>query len=83
VPFFTNFWLLGYQFRSRYARKPIKGSKDSDDNLVSKKTLSQKIGSLLWRPGSGKVGQKDEKAPLLVTTPNENPKPKTKIFFHL
>ena len=65
------------------ARKPIKGSKDSDDNLVSKKTLSHKIGSLIWRPGLGKVGQKDEKTPLLVMTPTENPKPNTKKFFSI
>jgi len=75
--FFTNFGFLAYKCRSRYARKPIRGSKDSDDNLVSKKILSQKIGSLVWRPGSGKIGQKDEK------TPCDNPhsEPKTKIFF--
>jgi len=37
---------LIHNFGSRYARKPIKGSKDSDDSLVSKEILSEKIGSL-------------------------------------
>jgi len=44
--------------------------------------LSQKIGSLDWRPGPGKVGQKNAKTSLLVTPPQENPKPKTEnVFF--
>jgi len=53
---FTNFWLLGHNFGSRYARKPIKGSKDLDHSLVSHTTLSHNIGSLDWRPGPGKCG---------------------------
>jgi len=32
-----------HNFGSRYARKPIKGSKDSDDSLVSKKTGAKKL----------------------------------------
>jgi len=45
--------------------------------------LSQKIGSLEldWRPGPGQVGNKNAKSPLLVTFPQENPKPKTEFFF--
>jgi len=35
---FTQFWFLSHNFGSRYARKPIKGSKDSDENLDSEKT---------------------------------------------
>ena len=42
-----------HNFGSRYARKPIKGSKDSDDSLVSKKNWSEKIGSLDWHLGPG------------------------------
>jgi len=41
------------------------------------KKLSQKIGSLDWRPGLRKVGHKNAKTPLLVTSRQENPKPKT------
>jgi len=33
---------MGYKFRSRYARKPIKGSKDSDGHLVPPKKLEPK-----------------------------------------
>jgi len=47
-------------FVSRYSRTPIKGSKDSDDSLVSKKILTQKIGSLDWRPRLGKLAKKND-----------------------
>jgi len=56
-------------FGSRYTRKPIKGSKDSDDSLVSKNTLSKKIGLLDWRPGPGKVGQKMQQYPTYGVPP--------------
>ena len=36
VEVLTTFCFLWHNFSSRYARKPIKGSKDSDDSLVSK-----------------------------------------------
>jgi len=39
----TTFCFLWHKLGSRYARKPIKGSKDSDDSLVSKKSLSQNL----------------------------------------
>jgi len=61
----TTFWFLCHNFGSRYARKPLKGSKDSGDSLVSKKNLSEKIYSLDWRPGPRKVGQKTQKHPHL------------------
>jgi len=37
VEIFTNFCFLWHGFGSRYARKPIKASKDSDGSLVTKK----------------------------------------------
>ena len=46
-----------HNFCSWYARKPIKGSKDSDDSLVSKNNMSKTIGSLDWRLRLDKVGQ--------------------------
>jgi len=42
VDILTTFWFLGHNFGSRYARKPIKGSIDSDGSLVSKKNLREK-----------------------------------------
>jgi len=42
VKILTNFCFVGHNFGSRYARNPLKCSKDSDDSLVSKKNLSQK-----------------------------------------
>jgi len=43
VEFSTNFWFLGHNFDSRDPRTSTKGSKDSDDSLGLRKTLSQKI----------------------------------------
>ena len=40
--FFTNFFWGGYKFCSRYARMLIKGSEDSDHDLVSIKNLQPK-----------------------------------------
>jgi len=46
VKSWTTFWFSWHNFGFRYARKPSKGFKDSDDSLVSKKNLSEKNGSL-------------------------------------
>jgi len=81
VEIFTNFCFLGHNFGSRYATESIKGSKDSDNSLVSKTKLEPRIGSLDWGLGPDKVGQKSAKTSPLVTSPPENPKPKTKTFF--
>jgi len=43
--FLSKFGFLSHNFGSRYARKPFKGSKNSDHSLVSNKT-SAKNGSL-------------------------------------
>jgi len=40
VEIFTNFWFLAHNFGSRYARKSIKGSKDVDFGLLSKKKFA-------------------------------------------
>jgi len=80
VEILTNFCFLGHNFGSTYARKPIKGFKDSDDSLISSETLRQNIGLLDWRLRLGKVGLKNAKK-LLVTSLLGNPKPKTEKFF--
>jgi len=55
----VNFWFLSkieclsHNFGSRYARKTIKGSKDSDDNLGSKNNLIQKMAC--WVGAQGQV----------------------------
>jgi len=74
---FTTFWFMIHNFGCRYARKPIKGNKDLDDGLVSKTSMSEKIGLLDWHLRQGKVGQ----PPHTCGAPQENPKPKTEIFF--
>ena len=81
VEILTTFWFLWHSFGSRNATKPIKGSKDSDDTLVSNKNLRPNIGSLNWAPGPRKVGNKNAKTTPLVTSPQENPKPKSENIF--
>jgi len=49
---------LGHNFGSRHAKWSINGSIDSGDHAISKQGLSQNFGSLDWRPGLFKVGQK-------------------------
>ena len=39
------------------------------------------LGHLIGDPGPGKAGLKNAKTPPLVTSPQENLKPKTEIFF--
>jgi len=56
VEIFTNFWCFVHNFCYRYARKSLKGSKDVDFGLVSKKILSQKNGPMGWSPGPAKGG---------------------------
>jgi len=53
VQIFTNFCFFIHNFVSRYAREPIKGSKDSDDNLVSKNFLDKKLAH--WFGAQGRV----------------------------
>ena len=48
---------FGHNFGSRHARRPIKGSIDAGDHLVSKTILSQNFDSLDWRSGPVKFGQ--------------------------
>ena len=54
---FFKFVFLSHNFRSKNAKKLIKGSNDLNYSLVSSKTLSQKIGSSLWSPGPYDLGQ--------------------------
>jgi len=44
---FLSKMFFSHNFGSRYASKPIKGSKDADYNLVCKIILSPKNGSLV------------------------------------
>ena len=54
---FTKLWFLAHNFGSKYARKPIKGSKVVDF-LVSKKSLSQKLAHWIGAQGCLKVAKK-------------------------
>jgi len=72
------FW--GHNFGSRYARRSIKSSIDAGGLVVSTKSLSKNFGSLDWRPGPVKVGQKFKNTPTLGAplrrTSNPNQKKK-------
>jgi len=72
---------LGHNFGSRHARKSSKGSTDAEDHLVSNKSLSQNFGSLDWRPGPVKVGQKTKTPPLCEPLPGDPLTQIKKIFF--
>jgi len=81
---FTNFGVFVHNLGYRYARKPSKGSKYADFDLVSKKILSQNDGLMGWDPGPDEGGQKNAKTPPLLEVPPENAKPKTKnVFFSI
>jgi len=69
----VNFWFMSHNFRSRYARKSFKGSKDADFGLVSKKVLSQNNGSLGCGPGPDKGGQKKRKNTPTCSGPPSEP----------
>ena len=58
VEILTTFWFLWHRIGSRYARKPIEGSKDSDDSQVSQKNWAKKLAH--WIGVQGRVkGQKN------------------------
>jgi len=61
-----------YNFETRNARKSIKGSKDLYYSLVSNKTLSHEIGSLI-----DDVIKQIAKHTPLMTSSTKNPKPET------
>ena len=65
MQFFShNFWTIN-------ALKPIKGSKDSDFNLVSTDNLSRKIPFSSWGSGPDNLGQNGLKPTTLVTLPTK------------
>jgi len=78
---FTKFWFLVHNVGSRYARKSIKGSKDSDDSLVSKKTLSQKLAHWIGAQGRVKLAKNTQKHPHLWRPPQRTPNTKRNTFF--
>jgi len=76
VKILTTFWCLWHNFRSRYARRSVKRTKDSCGSLVPKK----KIDSLDCCLRPGKVGHKNAKTPLFVTSPRGVPRPEKNFF---
>jgi len=72
---------LGHNFGSRYARRSSKGSIDAGDQLVSKKSFSQNVCPLDWRPGPVNFDQTNENTPTLRARPRRTPHPNQKMFF--
>jgi len=70
----------GHNFGSRHARRSSKGSIDAGDHLVSKKSLSQNLGSLDWRPWSVKIAKKTRNTSTLRASPRRTPHPNQKNF---
>jgi len=81
VEILTNFCFLGHTFGSRYAKMPIKGSKDSDDSLVSKKTWAKKLAHWISAQGLIKLAIKTQKHPYLWRPSKWTPNPNLKLFF--
>ena len=80
-PDFGVKWFFCHNSGSRHATRSFKSSIDADDRLVSKTILSQKSGSLDWRPGSVKFCQIFKNAPLLWRPPKRTPNANQIIFF--
>jgi len=71
---------LSHNSYSRDDRRSIKGSENANDHLVSKTTLSQKMAHWIGAQRQSKL-VKNSKTPPLVTSPQENHKPKTEKIF--
>jgi len=74
--------ILNHKFGSRYARKPTMDSRDVHCNLVSKKTLSQKMACWVGSQGQVNLANKVKTCPHYDVT-HRNPKPKTKKCFSI
>ena len=82
VEVLTTFCFLWHNFSSRYARKPIKGSRDSDDNLVSKKNWGKKLVYRIWRGWPRKLSQNNEIDTLTCDSSTREPQTQSeRIFF--
>jgi len=66
---------------SRHGKRSIKGCKDADDHLVSKTILSPKMAHWIGAQGQVKFVKNSKTCPF-VTSPKENSKPKSTIFFN-
>jgi len=55
LQFLCKMGFLSHNSGSRYARRSFKGSKDSDDRLVSKTFLSQKMTHWIGAQGQVKL----------------------------
>jgi len=74
LDFSSKFRFLNHNFRSRNAKKLIKGSNDLNYSLVSNKTLSRKIGS--WFNAQGQVTSAKMREPThIMTSPKKISKP--------
>jgi len=78
--FYLKFSFFSHNFRTRNARKLIKGSKDLDFNLVSIKNLSKILSTIDWGPGPDNLGQKGLNLPYLRCHPQKTETQNLKFF---
>jgi len=65
IEILSTFWFLCHNFGSKYARKPMKGSKDSNGSLVSKTNRAKKLAHWISVQGHVKWAIKTQKQPHL------------------
>jgi len=78
--FLAKFGFLSHNLGFKYARKPIKGSKDADFSLVSKTNLEPKMGCWIGAQGQAKLAKKS-KTPRFWRHSQRTPNPKLKNNF--
>jgi len=71
---------LSHNSGSRHARRSIKGSKDLDNHLVSKKNLRQKMAHWIGSQGQAKLVKNSKTCPLCDVT-KRKPQTQIKYFF--
>ena len=82
--FLSEIRFLSHNFGYRYARKAIKGCKDADHSLVSKKILSQKTARWVGTQGKIKLAkiQKHRHRELQTQNWKKNLQPKLEDFLN-
>jgi len=78
--FSPKFYFFSCNFWTRYARKPIEGSKDSDYSLVSTNDFSQKLALAVGAQGPMTLAKLPKHTPLM-TSPTKHPNLKFSNFF--
>ena len=71
---------MNHDFGFKWTTKSIKGSKDADHNLVSKKDWAKKMAHCVGSQGQVKLAKKLQKHASIMMSHTENPKPTINLF---